>query len=300
MKIGFIGLGKMGGAMVERLLGHGHEVVVFDQNPDLIKAAAVKGAASVHSLNELIKNLKALKIIWLMVPAGQPVQELIRDLTPLLSEGDMLIDGGNSHYKETLQRAQAFKKQGIQFLDVGTSGGIWGLENGYCLMAGGEPSSYKQAQPLFAALSAKQGYAHVGPSGAGHFLKMVHNGIEYGMLQAYGEGFELIQASDFKFDLAKTAHLWNHGSVVRSWLLELAGKMFQEDPGLASLQAYIEDSGEGRWAVQDAIEKGISAPVITLSVLERLRSRTKESFSAKVIAGLRKQFGGHKALRNNK
>ena len=287
----------MGGAMVERLLAQGFQTVVFDQSKSLIQDLAAKGAEGAVSLNELVQKLSAPKIIWMMIPAGQPLEQVLGEIDPLLSSGDIIIDGGNSHYKDSMRRAGELKKRGIHFLDVGTSGGIWGRENGYCLMVGGENAAYKSVEKVFSALAPKEGYRHVGPSGAGHYVKMVHNAIEYGMLQAYGEGFELMRASDFELNLGEIAELWNRGSVVRSWILELCGKMFQEDPGLASLQPYVEDSGEGRWAVQEAIEKNISTPVIALSLLERLRSRTKESFSAKVIAGLRRQFGGHLVLK---
>lgn len=299
MQIGFIGLGKMGGLMVKRLLSAGHEVVVYDQSKEVTGKSTALGVVGASSIANLAGKLTSPRVIWLMIPAGTAVQEAVNELLPLLSAGDILIDGGNSFYKDSVGRAQLCREKKIHFLDVGTSGGVWGGEKGYCLMVGGEAAAFKKMEPIFSVLAPKEGYRHVGVSGAGHYVKMVHNAIEYGMLQAYGEGFALLKASEFKLDLEKIAHLWNQGSVVRSWLLELSETMFREDASLSSFPAWIDDSGEGRWAVQDAIEKGISAPVITHALLARLESRTKESFSAKVIAGLRKCFGGHSAAKKS-
>jgi 6-phosphogluconate dehydrogenase len=233
------------------------------------------------------------RVIWLMVPSGEPVDLTIEQLLPSLLENDIIIDGGNSHYKDSIRRADKLKQLGIHFVDAGTSGGIWGLQEGYCLMIGGEKAIVEQLEPIFKTLAPENGFAHVGASGAGHFAKMVHNGIEYGMLQAYGEGFEMLKASQFEFDLGKISHLWNQGSVVRSWLLELAENAFQKDPQLSSIKGYVEDSGEGRWAVLEAVEREIPASVLTLSLFARYASRQEDSFSAKVIAALRNEFGGH-------
>lgn len=294
MKIGFVGLGKMGGNMVERLLKGGHEIVAFDPIKEALNEAQSKGAATANSLRDLVDKLEAPRAIWIMVPSGDPTEETITELSSLLSEGDVLIDGGNSFYKDSTKRAQMLREQGISFLDAGTSGGIWGLQVGYCLMIGGEASVFEQLEPVFKTLAPEDGYAYVGASGAGHFVKMVHNGIEYALLQSYAEGFEILNAkTEFNLDLRKIAHLWNQGSVIRSWLLELAEDAFTKDPKLGSIRGYVQDSGEGRWTVAEAIENDVPAPLITLSLLERLRSRQGESFSAKVIAALRDEFGGH-------
>jgi 6-phosphogluconate dehydrogenase len=294
MKIGFVGLGKMGGNMVERLLNGGHEIVAFDPVKEALKEAENKGAVPANSLQELVDKLDAPRAIWIMVPSGDPTEETITALSSLLAEGDVVIDGGNSFYKDSTRRAAALKAKGVSFLDAGTSGGIWGLKVGYCLMIGGEASVFEQLEPVFKTLAPEDGYAYVGASGAGHFVKMVHNGIEYALLQGYAEGFEILNARRaFKLDLKKIAHLWNQGSVIRSWLLELAEDAFTKDPKLESIRGYVQDSGEGRWTVAEAIENDVPAPLITLSLLERLRSRQGESFSAKVIAALRDEFGGH-------
>jgi len=294
MKIGFVGLGKMGGRMVERLIRGGHEIVAFDPIRKAVKEAENKGAVPAGSLEELVDKLDPPRAIWIMVPSGKPTEETITTLSSLLEEGDILIDGGNSFYKHSMERAQALQAKGISLLDAGTSGGIWGLEIGYCLMIGGEDAAFEKVEPVFKTLAPDDGYAHVGPSGAGHFVKMVHNGIEYALLQGYAEGFEILNAKkEFKLDFEKIAHLWNQGSVIRSWLLELAEDAFKKDPHLRSIRGYVEDSGEGRWAVAEAIDNDVPAPVITLSLLERFRSRQADSFSAKVIAALRNEFGGH-------
>lgn len=295
MKIGFIGLGKMGLSMVERLIMEGHQIVAFDLNKEAVKRAALKGASPSYSLTDLIAKLASPCAIWIMVPAGKPTEETIAAILPSLNEGDIIIDGGNSFYKDSVRNAQALKKKGVFFLDVGTSGGMWGLQKGYCLMIGGEKEVFQKLEPVFQTLAPEDGYAYVGKSGAGHFVKMVHNGIEYALLQAYSEGFEIMEAKkEFQFDLAQISLLWNHGSVIRSWLLELAAMVFQEDPHLDKIRGYIEDSGEGRWTVAEAIGENVPAFTITLSLLERFRSRQKEPFSGKMIAALRHEFGGHK------
>jgi len=294
MNIGFVGLGKMGQNMVERLLKGGHKIVAFDLNREAVKAAKRKGAIPAKSLQELVNKLKTPRAIWIMVPSGEPTENTITALAILLTKGDIVIDGGNSFYKDSIRRAQELERMGIFSLDVGTSGGIWGLKIGYCLMIGGQESVFEKMEPVFKTLAPKDGYAYVGNSGAGHFVKMVHNGIEYALLQAYAEGFEVMEAKKkFDLQLAQIAHLWNQGSVIRSWLLELAEDAFKKDAHLNSIQGYVEDSGEGRWTVAEAIEENVPAPIITMSLLQRFRSRQKESFSAKVIAALRNLFGGH-------
>ena len=294
MKIGFVGLGKMGMNMVDRLLGDGHEVVAYARTAETVKKAEAKGAVGAASLNDLVDKLHSPRVIWLMVPSGRATEETTHACAGLMNEGDILIDGGNSNFRNTMRRAGELVKKGIALLDVGTSGGIWGLKEGYCMMVGGERIVFEKVEPLLKSLAPEDGYAHVGPNGAGHFVKMVHNGIEYALLQGYAEGFEILKAKkEFDLDLQKIASLWNHGSVIRSWLLELAELAFSKDPGLDLIRGYVEDSGEGRWTVAEAIDESVPAPVITLSLLERFRSRQDESFSAKVIAALRNEFGGH-------
>ena len=293
MELGMIGLGRMGANMTERLLRGGHKLITYDRSPEAIQRCVDKGALGAHSLADFVKQLTVPRVIWLMVPSGEPVDLTIEQLLPSLLENDIIIDGGNSHYKDSIRRAQKLKQLGIHFVDAGTSGGIWGLQEGYCLMIGGEKAIVDQLEPIFKTLAPENGFAHVGASGAGHFAKMVHNAIEYGMLQAYGEGFEMLKASPFDFDLGKISHLWNQGSVVRSWLLELAENAFQKDPQLSSIKGYVEDSGEGRWAVLEAVEREIPASILTLSLFARYASRQEDSFSAKVIAALRNEFGGH-------
>ena len=294
MRIGFVGLGKMGMNMVVRLIGGGHEVVAYARTAATVKKAEEKGAAGAASLQDIADRLESPRVIWAMVPAGRATEETLQSLAGILKEGDILVDGGNSFYKDSMRIAEEFRKKKIGFLDVGTSGGIWGLTEGYCMMIGGDKDVFDKVEPLIKTLAPENGYAHVGPGGAGHFVKMVHNGIEYAMLQAYAEGFEIMNAKkDFDLDLHKISGLWNHGSVVRSWLLELAERAFDKEPELASIRGYVEDSGEGRWTVTEAIELDVPTPTITLSLLERFRSRQDESFSAKVIAALRNEFGGH-------
>src|SRR5712692_5132561 len=292
MELAIIGLGRMGLNMCKRLRRDAHVVHVYDQSAEKVAEASAAGARPLGGLEEL-GRVAAPHTVWAMVPAGAPTAEVIDRLAGVLSRGDLVIDGGNSYYKDSIERHKKLQARGIQFLDAGTSGGIWGPEVGYCLMVGGEREAYARAEPIFRSLAPKDGYAHVGGPGAGHFVKMVHNGIEYGLMQAYAEGFELLRASSQGLDLQQIAHLWNQGSVVRSWLLELAEMAFARDPDLAAIQGYVEDSGEGRWTLQEAIAHDVPAPVITLSLLMRLRSRQKDSFQAKVLAALRAEFGGH-------
>jgi 6-phosphogluconate dehydrogenase len=293
MELGMIGLGRMGANMSERLVLGGHRVVSYDRSAEAVQRVVDKGAVGAHSLADFIKQLSLPRAVWLMVPSGDPVDQTIEQLLPGLANGDVIIDGGNSNYKDSIRRAEKLKSHRLHFVDAGTSGGVWGLKNGYCMMVGGEKAVVERLEPIFKTLAPPDGYLHVGPSGAGHFVKMIHNGIEYGMLQAYGEGFELLKASPFDLDLGKIAHLWNQGSVVRSWLLELAETAFAKDPRLSSIKGYVEDSGEGRWTVEEAIEKSVPAPVLMLSLFARFASRQEDSFSAKVIAALRNEFGGH-------
>ena len=294
MQLAMIGLGRMGGNMVRRLIQGGHELIVYDQSAAAIKALAGKGTTAAKDVADVAGRLKAKRIVWLMLPAGPPVDTTIDQLVPHLSRGDILIEGANSNFHDSLRRAESLKANGIEFVDVGVSGGIWGLEAGYCLMIGASGSAFKHCEPIFRTLATPDGYAHVGPAGAGHYVKMVHNGIEYGMLQAYAEGYEILHASqDFTLNLGQVAKLWNHGSVVRSWLNDLAERALSRDGRLSGIRGYVEDSGEGRWTVEEAMRLDVPAPVITLSLLARLRSRQEESFGAKLIAALRKEFGGH-------
>jgi 6-phosphogluconate dehydrogenase len=294
MRLAMIGLGRMGGNMSERLMKGGHEVVVYDRTAEVTQRYVSQGAIGAASPSEITSKLKSPRIVWIMVPAGKPVDDMIASLLPGLGKGDVIIDGGNSNFHDSMRRAADLQGKGIHFVDSGTSGGIWGLANGYCLMIGASREAFTLCEPIFKTLAPPDGYAHMGSPGSGHYVKMIHNGIEYGMLQAYAEGYEILHASrDFKLDLHKIAAVWNHGSVVRSWLNELAEKAFEKDTELSDLRGYVEDSGEGRWTVQEAIDLDVPAPVITLSLLTRLRSRQADSFSAKVIAALRNEFGGH-------
>ena len=288
----------MGANMVARLLrggdtGDKHAVVVYDRSPDAIRASVAEGAVGATDLADLIGQLSAPRTVWIMVPAGAPTEATIDELLTHMTAGDVIVDGGNSNFRDSQARAKKCGQRNVAFVDAGTSGGIWGLANGYCLMVGGDETAVKRIESIFLTLAPKDGYAYVGASGAGHFSKMVHNGIEYGMLAAYGEGFEILETSEFKYDLHRMSELWLHGSVVRSWLLELAELAFREDPELSKIRGYVDDSGEGRWTVQAAIDQNVPAPVITMSLLSRFVSRQDESFSAKVIAALRNQFGGH-------
>ena len=295
MQIAMVGLGRMGANMVERLLQGGHEVAAFDRNPDAVKASAAQGATGCNSLEELVKALRPPRAVWVMVPSGAPTRDTIEALGKLLAAGDAIIDGGNSYWKDAQAQAATLGRKGIQFVDAGVSGGIWGLKIGYCLMVGGDEATCKRLEPIFLTLAPKDGYLRVGPVGSGHFVKMVHNGIEYVMLQGYGEGFEVLEASEFgqELDLQKISHLWNQGSVIRSWLLELAELAFANDAKLEHIAGYVDDTGEGRWTVLDAIDLSVPVPTLALSLFMRFRSRQQDSFSAKVIAALRNEFGGH-------
>ncbi len=296
MKIAMIGLGRMGMNMAKRLLRGSHEVVAYNRSPEktdtLVKEEGANGA---YSLSEVVEKLSQPRIVWIMLPAGQAVDDHILQLKDLLSPDDTIIDGGNTYYKDDIRRAELLVEKNIRFMDVGVSGGIWGLKIGYCMMIGGEKDTFHRMEPVFKTLDPEEGYLYCGPSGAGHFVKMVHNGIEYGMMQAYGEGFEILEASDYadSFNYADIAHLWNQGSVVRSWLLELAEDAFRKDEKLSDIKGYVEDSGEGRWTIQQALETGVPAQVITLSLLQRFRSRQEDPFSDRVLAALRREFGGH-------
>jgi 6-phosphogluconate dehydrogenase len=295
MRLGMVGLGKMGGNMVQRLARGGHQVVVHDRDPEVTaRIGAFEGAEPAASLDEVVAKLQAPRVIWVMVPAGGATEQVLQDLAARVQPGDVLIDGGNSNFKDTQRRAADLAGRGIRLVDAGTSGGVWGLENGYCLMVGGDVDAVGLCEPLFVTLAPEDGYAHVGPSGAGHFTKMVHNGIEYGLLQAYAEGFEILHRSGMGLDLRRIADLWNHGSVVRSWLLELLERAYAtEGQELERIRGWVADSGEGRWTVETALDLDVPAPVITLSLLARFRSRQEESYGAQVIAALRNQFGGH-------
>lgn len=293
MKIGMVGLGKMGANMTRRLLRHHHEVVVYDVNEKSVEGLASEGAAGASSPGDLVSQLQGPRAVWIMVPAGDVTDRTVAELGELLQPGDTLIDGGNSRYTDSMARAQALASKGVSFVDAGTSGGVWGLEEGYCLMLGGEKGAIERFEPIFTALAPENGFAHVGPSGAGHFTKMVHNGVEYGLMQAYGEGFELLQSSSFELDLGQIAEVWRHGSVVRSWLLDLAGRALKDDPDLQRVEGWVEDSGEGRWTLETAIDNAVPIPVIAQALFARFGSRQDESFSAKMLAALRNQFGGH-------
>ncbi|MCY4456167.1 MAG: decarboxylating 6-phosphogluconate dehydrogenase [Chloroflexi bacterium] len=284
MQLGIVGLGRMGAAMRERLRRGGHEVTGFDLNAEV---------SDVASLRELVAGLATPRVVWLMAPAGEATEALVGELAELLGTGDVLVDGGNSLYKDSIRRGEMVAERGIRYLDAGVSGGVWGLENGFCVMVGGDRDAFEAVEPAIATLAPEDGYLHVGPSGAGHYVKMIHNGIEYGLMQAYAEGFDLLRAYDEDLDLGGIAELWQHGSVVRSWLLELAGQALTDDPGLDRLQPYVEDSGEGRWTAIEAVERGVPAGVITGSLFARFASRDEGSFGLRMLAALRQQFGGH-------
>ncbi|MDP9069180.1 MAG: decarboxylating 6-phosphogluconate dehydrogenase [Actinomycetota bacterium] len=293
MRIGMVGLGKMGANMTLRLLRGGHEVVAYDVNPQAVEGAAAQGAVAASSMDQMVSKLESPRVVWVMVPAGATTQATIDGLSRILRPGDIIIDGGNSRYTDTVTRASSLFAKGLSLVDAGTSGGIWGLEEGYCLMVGADAEEFARLEPLFETLAPDGGYARVGPPGAGHFVKMVHNGIEYGLMQAYGEGFELMKASPFELDLPEIAELWRHGSVVRSWLLDLLASALADDPRLERLTDYVEDSGEGRWALGEAIDRAVPAPALATALFARFASRQEESFSMKVLAALRKEFGGH-------
>lgn len=297
MEIGIIGLGRMGGNMAQRLLNGGHNVIAFDRSADALAAQVAAGAGGAASLSDLTQRLAAPRAVWMMLPAGDITEAAIRELSQLLDAGDAVIDGGNANYKDTMRRGEMLAERGIHLLDAGTSGGVWGLTEGYSLMVGGDAAVFARLEPIFQTLApaADQGYARVGPTGAGHFTKMVHNGVEYAMMQAYAEGFELLQAKqdDFELDLLSIAKTWQYGSVVRSWLLDLAVRALETDPGLDSLSAYVEDSGEGRWTVNESVELAVPTPAITAALYQRFRSRQQEPYGGRMLAALRNQFGGH-------
>jgi 6-phosphogluconate dehydrogenase len=302
MEIGMIGLGRMGGNMVQRLIKGGHRVVAYDPNEQARATAESGGAVAVASIEDMVSELAAPRAVWSMVPSGDITETTITKLRDVLSSGDVALDGGNSNYKDTMRRAAALKEKGIHFLDVGTSGGIWGLTEGYSMMIGGDEDAFRRLEPVFKTLAPgpDRGYGHVGPAGAGHFVKMVHNGIEYGLMQAYAEGFELMKAKqEFGLDVAKISEIWRYGSVVRSWLLDLTAAALKEDAELEGIQAYVEDSGEGRWTVEESIELAVPVPVIALSLQARFRSRQEQPYGAKLLAAMRNQFGGHAIKRSD-
>jgi 6-phosphogluconate dehydrogenase len=294
MRIGFVGLGRMGANMVRRLLRDGHEVVAYNRTAEKTKEIEGEGAVGSYSIAELVSKLEKPRAVWIMVPAGDPTEAQIAELITHLEPGDTIIDGGNTNFHDDVRRHEQLAKQGVRYVDAGTSGGIWGLEVGYALMVGGDEEAVKPLEPIFVSLAPEGGYLHVGGAGAGHYVKMVHNGIEYGLMQAYAEGFEIMHASSYQLDLGAIAEMWMHGSVVRSWLLELAVRAFKANGAdLEHIRGFVADSGEGRWTIQEAIDHDVPAPVITLSLLTRLRSRQDDSYGAKVLAALRNEFGGH-------
>ena len=296
MQIAMIGLGRMGANMATRLARGGHDVVAYDRSPDAAARAATAGASAASSLDDLVKRLTPPRAVWTMVPAGEPTESTIAALGERLARGDVVIDGGNSNYKDSMRRATTLEERGLHLIDVGTSGGIWGLTEGYALMVGGDKAPITRLRPVFETLAPApdRGWAHVGPSGSGHFVKMVHNGIEYGLMEAYAEGFSILRhKAEFDLDLPAIAELWRHGSVVRSWLLDLTARALAEDPLLKDVAPYVSDSGEGRWTVSEAIDLDVPAPVITLALIQRLRSRDEESYADRLLAALRNQFGGH-------
>ena len=300
MEIGMVGLGRMGGNMAERLVGGGHTVVAYDPIPEAVITAEGKGASGAVSVGDLVDRLSAPRAVWVMVPAGQPTEQTVQALSTELSSRDTVIDGGNSNYKDSVRRAASLEAKGIHWLDAGTSGGIWGLKEGYSLMVGGSREAFDRLEPVFQTLAPAEhrGYGYVGRAGAGHFVKMVHNGIEYGLMQAYAEGFELLEAKqEFALDLAQIAGIWRSGSVVRSWLLDLTAEALHDDPALESLEAYVEDSGEGRWTVAESVDLAVPAPVISAALQARFRSRQDSPFGARVLAAMRNKFGGHAVKR---
>ena len=302
MHIGFVGLGRMGGNMTRRLATAGHAVVAWDRNPDAVHTAASAGVSGASSLDDLVAQLQAPRGVWVMVPAGGPTEDTVNALAARLSAGDVVIDGGNTHFKDDVRRARTLAAKGIDYVDVGTSGGVWGLERGYCLMIGGAPNAVERLMPLFATLAPPNGYLHCGPAGAGHFVKMIHNGIEYGLMQSYAEGFDILRNANssslpadqrYTFDLAAVAEVWRHGSVVSSWLLDLAAIALREDPHLERFTGTVGDSGEGRWTVAAAIDEDVPAEVLTTALFKRFRSRRDHTFAEKLLSALRAQFGGH-------
>lgn len=298
MKIGLIGLGKMGANMTERLLIHQHDVVAFDLSESNVQTAVEKGAEGASSLEEVLTKLPSPKVVWLMVPAGKPVDQSIDQLLPHMSAGDIMIDGGNSFWRQSMARAEKTAEKGVKFIDCGVSGGVWGLKNGYCLMYGGEKEAVDHVEPIFKALAPENGYVHCGESGSGHLVKMVHNGIEYGMMQAYAEGFEILDKAPHEMDLTAISKVWMQGSVIRSWLLELIGKALEEDPRLDGITDFVQDSGEGRWTIQTAIDFAVPANAIAASLFARFESRQDQSFAMKLVAAMRNQFGGHAVVKS--
>lgn len=295
MQVGIVGLGRMGKNMSRRLIEGEHEVVVYNRTKSKVKDMEEEGAIGSYSLEEFVQKLKKPRIAWIMLPAGKIVDDFVKQLSDLLSPGDIIIDGGNSFYKDDHRRAKELEPLEIHYMDAGVSGGIWGLEIGYCTMIGGNRKDFEYIEPILKTLAPEEGYLYCGPTGAGHFVKMVHNGIEYAIMEAYGEGFQLLKESSYgdQLELEEVAHLWNQGSIIRSWLLELVESVFEKDSELASIKGYVEDSGEGRWTVQQAIESAVSVPVIALSLFRRFESRKEELFSDKILAALRNEFGGH-------
>ena len=300
MQLGMIGLGRMGAGMAARLLRDGHDLVVHDLDADAVSRSVEGGARGVQSLDDLPARLDRPRAVWVMVPSGQPAEDAVTRLGALLEAGDVVIDGGNSNYRDTVRRGRALRDKGLAYVDVGTSGGVWGLEGGYSLMIGGQKAAVDRLRPIFESLapSAERGWGHVGPTGAGHFAKMIHNGIEYGMMQAFAEGFAILRKkTEFDIDLLQIAEIWRHGSVIRSWLLDLTAAALQEDPELSHIAPYVSDSGEGRWTVAEAVDLDVPAPVLTHSLIARLRSRDEESYADRLLAAMRHQFGGHQVKR---
>jgi 6-phosphogluconate dehydrogenase len=293
MQLGFVGLGRMGLNMVTRLVRGGHQIAAYDRSPDAVARAEAAGARGVSSLDALPGALEAPRAVWVMVPAGDPTESTVSALGNLLSAGDTIVDGGNTNFHDDVRRAQSLAAKAMHYVDAGTSGGIWGLQEGYCLMVGGEADVCARLEPIFRTLAPPDGYLRVGDHGAGHYVKMIHNGIEYGLMQAYAEGFELMHESSYKIPLGQVAGLWNHGSVVRSWLLELAARALAEDADLSGLTGYVEDSGEGRWTLHEGIDRAVPLPVMTAAVYTRFRSRQDNPFAERLLAALRNQFGGH-------
>lgn len=295
MELAMLGLGRMGMNMARRLLANNQEVLAYNRTSEKIETIVKEGASGIYTLDDLSANMAPPRIVWLMLPAGPPIDEHLKKLKNVLSSGDIVIDGGNTHFKDDIRRRAFLSEKGIHFMDVGVSGGIWGLKEGYCLMVGGDPDIYQFLDPIFRSLAPEEGYLYCGGSGAGHFVKMVHNGIEYGMMQAYAEGFDILDKSVYggSLDYRSLCHLWNRGSVIRSWLLELTESAFAKDPRLADIKGYVEDSGEGRWTLEQALETGVPAYVTALSLFARFRSREQESLSDKILAAMRKEFGGH-------
>lgn len=295
MKIGMIGLGRMGGNMVRRLLKNKHEVVIYDRSIDSVKTIEKEGAIASNSIEEMIQKLDKKRIVWIMLPAGKPVENTIDELSKLMEENDIIIEGGNSYYKDDIRRSDSLVPRGIKYVDIGVSGGIWGLKIGYCMMIGGDKKDFEYVEPVLKSLAPPEGYLYCGPTGAGHFVKMIHNGIEYALMEAYGEGFQILESSPYgkELDYKKVSHLWNQGSVIRSWLLELMEDAFEKDPKLDKIEGYVEDSGEGRWTVHEAIDFNVNATTIAHALFKRFSSRQQDSFSDKVVAALRDEFGGH-------